>query len=313
MDLSNRFACGSERKGESQHMKREMTHAFVLVIAATSCSFAQEKGDVIYQAAGQVAITRGAFDKASGPVVGAPYSATITNESVQTLADGNRIVQTSTGSTARDSQGRTRQDAMLPPIGNLSAANVPHLVFIHDPVAQVSYSLNLTDKTAHKMPPLPPLPSGTAGVGGATVAMRVADGNGAPLPPPDEMAVAIAGPGPGAFFEKHVIAEERGQVSTEDLGSQTMEGVLVKGTRTTHTIPAGQIGNEAPITIVSEVWTSSDLKTVVYSKRSDPRIGEQTFRLTNIVRTEPNPSLFTVPADFRIVDDPAPILYRTKQ
>jgi len=106
--------------------------------------------------------------------------------------------------------------------------------------------------------------------------------------------------------------EERGQVSTEDLGSQTMEGVLVKGTRTTHTIPTGQIGNEAPITIVSEAWTSPDLKTVVYSKRSDPRIGEQTFRLTNIVRAEPNPSLFTVPADFRIVDDPAPIVYRTK-
>ena len=294
-------------------MKRDITHALVLVIAAASCSFAQEKGDVIYQTAGQVAIARGAFDKASGPVVGAPYSATITNESVQTLADGNRIVQRSTGSTARDSQGRTRQDTVLPPIGNLSAANVPHLVFIHDPVVQVSYSLNLTDKTAHKMPPLPPLPSGTAGVGGATVAMRVADGNGAPLPPPDEMAVAIAGPGPGAFFEKHVIVEERGQVSTEDLGSQTMEGVLVKGTRTTHTIPTGQIGNEAPITIVSEVWTSSDLKTVVYSKRSDPRIGEQTFRLTNIVRAEPNPSLFTVPADFRIVDDPAPIVYRTKQ
>jgi len=109
-----------------------------------------------------------------------------------------------------------------------------------------------------------------------------------------------------------MIVEERGQVSTEDLGSQTMEGVLVKGRRTTHTIPAGQIGNEAPITIVSEAWTSPDLKTVVYSKRSDPRIGEQTFRLTNIVRAEPSPSLFTVPADFRIVDDPAPIVYRTK-
>jgi len=52
---------------------------------------------------------------------------------------------------------------------------------------------------------------------------------------------------------------------------------------------------------------------VVYSKRSDPRIGEQTFRLTNIVRGDQNPSLFTVPADFKIVDAPAPIFYRTKQ
>lgn len=294
-------------------MTHDITRALLLVIAATTCAFAQDKGDVIYRTAGQVAIAGGAFDKASGPVVGAPYSATITNASVQTLADGNRIVQTSTGSTARDSQGRTRQDTVLPPIANLSAANAPHLVFIHDPVAQASYSLNLTDKTAHKMPPLPPLSAVPAGGGGTTVTMRVGDGNGAPLPPPDEMPATVTGPGPGVFFEKHIVAEERGQVSTEDLGSQTMEGVLVKGTRTTHTIPAGQIGNEAPITIVSEVWTSAELKTVIYSKRSDPRIGEQTFRLTNIVRAEPNPSLFAIPADFRIVDDPAPILYRMKQ
>jgi hypothetical protein len=92
-----------------------------------------------------------------------------------------------------------------------------------------------------------------------------------------------------------------------------MEGVIVNGVRTTHTIPAGQIGNDRPITIVTEVWTSPELKTIVYSKRSDPRMGEQTFRLTNIARTEPNSSLFTVPSNFKVVDGPQPIVYRTKQ
>jgi hypothetical protein len=127
------------------------------------------------------------------------------------------------------------------------------------------------------------------------------------------MSTATGTSAPGVFFEKHLITSEQDQGNEEDLGSQTMEGVLVNGVRTTHTIPAGQIGNERPITIVTEVWTSPDLKTVVYSKRSDPRMGEQTFRLTNIVRTEPSPSLFTVPADFKIVDGPQPIFYRTKQ
>ena len=89
------------------------------------------------------------------PVTGAPYSATMTNEMVQTLTDGTHITQTTTGNVARDSQGRTRQDAPLPSIGNLSAANAPHLVFIQDPVAQVSYTLDLTDKTAQKMPAMP--------------------------------------------------------------------------------------------------------------------------------------------------------------
>ena len=291
-----------------------MKRALILVLATASCAVAQERGNVIYQTSGTVgAMVSGGFDGASGPVLGAPYSATITNESIQTLADGNRLVQTSTGTTARDSQGRTRQDTVLPAIGNLSAANAPHLVFIHDPVAQASYTLDMTDKTAQKMPALPPLGVRTAGVGGAAFSMRVVEGNGAPLPPPDAMPTTIAAPGPGVFFEKHLVMSDQDQASTEDLGSQTMEGVLVNGTRTTHTIPAGQIGNDRPITTVTEVWTSPDLKTVVYSKRSDPRMGEQTFRLTNIVRAEPSPSLFTVPADFKVVDGPQPILYQRKQ
>ncbi len=300
-------------------MKREL----VLILAAASCAFAQEKGNVIYQSTGPVGgVAAAGFDRAGGPIVGAPYSATITNESIQTLADGNRLVQKSTGTTARDSQGRTRQDTVLPAIGNLSAANAPHLIFIHDPVTQTSYTLNLTEKTAQKLPALPPLGGalggalggvGTAGVAGATVSMRVVEGNGAPLPPSDAMPVTIAAPAPGMLFEKHLVTAEQDQGNTEDLGSQTMEGVLANGTRTTHTIPAGQIGNERTITIVTEVWTSPELKTVVYSKRSDPRMGEQTFRLTNIVRMEPSPSLFTVPADFKIVDGPQTIFYRTKQ
>ena len=289
-----------------------MKCALLLVLTTASCAFAQEKGNVIYTTGAAGIVAAGGFDGASGPILGAPYSATITNESIQTLADGNRLVQTSAGSTARDSQGRTRQDTVLPPIGNLSAANAPHLIFIHDPIAQTSYTLNLTEKTAQKMPALPPLGGGTAGVGGTVVAMKV-EGNGAPLPPPDAMATTVAAPGPGVFFEKHLSTTGQDQGNTEDLGSETMEGVLVNGVRMTHTIPAGQIGNDRPITIVSEVWASPDLKTVVYSKRSDPRMGEQTFRLTNIVRTEPSPSLFAVPADFKIVDGPQPIFYRTKQ
>jgi hypothetical protein len=84
--------------------------------------------------------------------------------------------------------------------------------------------------------------------------------------------------------------------------------------RTKRTIPAGQIGNDRPINIVTEIWTSPDLKAIVSSKRSDPRMGEQTFNLTNIVRGDPDPSLFTVPADFKIIErGPKTIMYRTNQ
>ena len=60
-----------------------------------------------------------------------------------------------------------------------------------------------------------------------------------------------------------------------------------------------------------EVWTSPDLKTIVYSKRTDPRMGEQTFKLTNIVRAEPDPSLFIVPSDFKLSEGPQNVIYRT--
>jgi hypothetical protein len=292
-----------------------MKRALILVLAVTSsCTLAQEKANVIYRSTGTMsAVSFGAFDKGSGiPVQGAPYSATITNESIQTLADGNRIVQTSTGTTARDSQGRTRQDTVLPAIGNLSAANAPHLVFLQDPVAQTSYTLNMTEKTAQKTPAFSAFTSGGATVSGGAVKMKIVEAGATALPMPDALPSTIAVPPPEMIIQKHVVTDEQAEASTEELGSQTMEGIFVNGVRTTHTIPAQQIGNDRPITIVTEVWTSPDLKTVVYSKRSDPRMGEQTFRLTNIVRAEPDASLFTVPEDFKITDGAQPILFRAK-
>ena len=307
-----------------------MKRTLILVLMAASCAFAQEKGNVIYHSAPVSGMAFGGFDRA--PIQGSPYSATITNESIQTLADGNRIVQTSTGTTARDSQGRTRHDTALPAIGNLSAANAPRLIFLQDPVAQTSYTLNLTDKTAQKMPVFSAMAGGAPGMGPVTTKFgevsvappMLETSTFAMAPPPPGMLIQRqvqgtdghidqvgAEPGVSMFVQKHM--DEQAQASTEDLGSQTMEGVLVNGVRTTHTIPAGQIGNERPISIVSEIWTSPDLKTVVFSKRTDPRMGEQTFRLTNIVRAEPDPSLFIVPPDFKIVEGPQPIHYRTKE
>jgi hypothetical protein len=289
-------------------MKRALI--LIMILMASSCVFAQEGGNAVFfqsQAAGPVTtVGVGVLGKPPGaPVQGAPYSATITNENIQTLEDGTHITQNSSGNIARDSQGRTRQDASLPAIGNLSAADAPHLVFIQDPVAQTVYTLNLTDKTAQKMPSLPPnLATPGAASGGKFVMQMgtaVAAGGPPPLPPP------------GIMMQRTFIGGDQGQVNTEDLGSQTMEGVQVTGVRTTRTIPVGEIGNDRPISIVTEVWTSPDLKTIVYSKRSDPRMGEQTFQLTNIVRSEPDASLFTVPPDFTIVDGPRDVIYRSNQ
>lgn len=93
-------------------------------------------------------------------------------------------------------------------------------------------------------------------------------------------------------------------VNTEQLGKQIVEGVEAEGTRTTTTIEAGKIGNERPIVITSERWYSPELQTVVMTRRSDPRQGETTYKLTNINRAEPARSLFEVPADYTIKESP---------
>jgi hypothetical protein len=90
----------------------------------------------------------------------------------------------------------------------------------------------------------------------------------------------------------------------EELGKQNIEGVEAEGTRTTVTIPAGEIGNERAIEIVSERWYSPELQLVVMTRHSDPRSGETTYKLTNINRSEPAKSLFEVPADYTIKEGP---------
>lgn len=299
-----------------------MHRIFISILVFACCAFAQGPADVIIPApmqAGAIAVTMAGGGPLS-QVKGAPYSATVTNESVQTLSDGTHITQSSTGSAARDALGRTRQDAPLPMLGGLAPSDAPRLVMIQDPVANIGYTLNLNNKTAWKHA-LPAWKSGPD-VGMAATAtttattttktvivrsdvaagMQVADG---PVPFP-------AG-GQNVFFQKSLIGGYVGEIKTDDLGTQTMEGIQVTGLRTTETIPEGKIGNDRPINIVIEVWTSPELHTIVLSKRNDPRSGEQTFKLTNIQRSEPDPSLFTVPSDFKLSDyGPETVVYREK-
>jgi hypothetical protein len=202
-------------------------------------------------------------------VTGAPFSASFTTESTETLADGNQIKHTSTGSIARDSQGRTRRDMTLPAFGATAVAGqaAPHVTFVNDPVAGTRYILEADTKTARQMPA-----------------------------PPDKSQFTRkthTGGGPGAE------AADKETVTTS-LGTQTIGGVTAEGTRYTRTIPAGQIGNAKPIVIVSERWYSADLQMVVMTKRSDPRSGDTTFQMTSIARTEPAASLFQVPTDYAV-------------
>jgi hypothetical protein len=97
-----------------------------------------------------------------------------------------------------------------------------------------------------------------------------------------------------------------GTLKKEDLGTQTINGISAQGTRYTRTIPAGQIGNDKPITIVNERWYSPDLQIVVKSTRNDPRFGSTTYTVTNVQRQEPAASLFIVPSDYTVTQARGP-------
>lgn len=277
-----------------------MKYGLLLTLAVTACAFAQNQASTMaYQTqnVGPGVRARAFVTTSHAPVPNEPYSATVAIETIQTLPDGNRIVQHLTGTIARDSQGRTRRD--IP--ASASAAKAPHMVFIQDPVTQTAYALNLTDKTAQKVA----FPSTAADAGGGSDPVN--GGSGFVM----QMGnVTSDGPEPRMGVSLRTGRRMNVNVSKENLGSKTLEGLLVNGTRTTWTIPAGQIGNARPITSVTETWTSPDLQTVIFSKRTDPLMGEEIYQLTNINRAEPGPALFTVPPDFKVVDGPRAMVIR---
>jgi hypothetical protein len=256
------------------------------------------------------------------PVKGAPFSATAVTEIDQPLADGNRIRQKTTAALARDSAGRTRRELTLGAVGPLVMGEPHTLVHLYDPASGTSTTLDPARRIAFRpgrvslggeppspaTPPPPPPPAGAAGR-----AVEVHDdvvvrgwgggiGMNLPLPPP----------GPGTFELPLVdgLPPDAPKPVREDLGEQVIEGVKAQGHRTTVTIPAGKMGNERPLSIVSERWVSSELGVTVMSKHSDPRLGSTTYRLTGIDRREQPATLFEVPVDYRQESGPAMIQRR---
>lgn len=226
------------------------------------------------------------------PVKGAPFCAVVTTEHTQSFADGNRIHTAENSNICRDSEGRTRREASLNLLGAGSQASASKLITILDPVAGVRYMLDSENKVAHKMT-LPP-PGSTPDKG---------------LPKGREvfMMRSVGGGGGQAFSD--VLYRRAGQDSyelaptTESLGDQTINGIHATGTRITTTIPSGKMGNDKPIVVSSERWYSPDLKATVMTKHDDPWAGELQTQFTNVNTGEPDPSLFTVPNDYKIFDD----------
>ena len=237
-------------------------------------------------------------------VTGQPYSAEIVSESVQTLADGNRIVQRTTGRVFRDGQGRVRREEDRPSGGPS--------ISIMDPTRGVTIVLDSVNRTARETPT------------GLSIELKklkdlakmaealnlAAEKRAAEGPPQDverrkvelgdaerrKVEVLINGGRATGFVRTG--GEKLDETTEEKLPDRMIEGVWASGVRRTTTIPKGVIGNEQPIKVVSEEWTSPDLQVLVLTDRTDPRAGHSTYRLLRVGLNEPDPSLFQVPPDY---------------
>jgi hypothetical protein len=216
-------------------------------------------------------------------VKGAPYSAEVVNESVQILSDGNRIVHRDTSRVYRDSEGRTRREVDRPVRVEIS---------ISDPVSGHFYTLDPDARTARESPALPRVFGGSVNRTGELNALNVLI-NG------QLQSFVVRGGNGGS-----IAGGATDQTVEEKLTPKTIEGLRVEGVRKTMTIPVGAIGNERPIVVTSDQWTSPDLKVVVLSESNDPRTGTSTYKLVNVKRGDPSASLFQVPSDYTVIQGP---------
>ena len=127
------------------------------------------------------------------------------------------------------------------------------------------------------------------------LAEAVASAEGIPLS--GNVGVISAEPARVMFRTTHDGAPD---VKREELGQRNIEGVICDGVKETFTIAAGQMGNERPIEIVTERWSSKELGMDILRKHTDPRNGETTYRVSNLVRSEQPRNLFELPADVKV-------------
>lgn len=310
---------------------------------------AQRAGDTTTLTASMLRIS------SSGIVKNAPYSAEAVSESMQRLADGNQIVNTSRSMQYRDAAGRTRTEVHGED-GELRT------VTISDPVEGARWILNpqrksatrldmkselaraeadaaraaatqariaaaqaraqaegaraiadqqrrAADQTRERIDQLRKegkLPEGThvivkdvqRGLDATEVRVRVAQPAAAAMPAARAMSAQIAPMIIGAVNDGKWSAK----AVTRELDGRDFSGVRAEGNQRSYTIPAGEIGNRAPIEVSSETWYSPELQVTVYHKRSDPRSGDVVYRLDKLKRGEPPAALFSVPSDYTVRD-----------
>ncbi|MBV9407036.1 MAG: hypothetical protein JO211_16935 [Acidobacteriaceae bacterium] len=194
-------------------------------------------------------------------VTNAPYYATMTEQSVETLPNGGgTITHSVNGIVARDSAGRTyvQQTSTGGPFS--SGTGLRTVIFLIDPVAGYAYTL-YPDKNEAIQRPFKAAPAGE---------------------------------------HRHTPPNDPNVNVSKSTGGTYQNLTDIETTTITRTIPANTIGNSATLTSTNTILYSPSLQIVVSSSRHDPRFGDSTYALNGILVGSTNNVSFSVPSGYTI-------------
>jgi hypothetical protein len=209
---------------------------------------------------------RGAHARVPGiivsPVPNLPFSGRDNIEWTRKLDDGSSLTQHLDAVVARDSQGRIyRETHSFVAAGSNQKSPLREFI-IYDREARTRTACNVSSRRC-----------------------EVSLYN-----PATNRAEPPVGPSPDG---KSVLARE-------SLGNSVVENLSVVGTRETLTTAAGAVGNTQPLVSTREFWYSPELQINVSVTRQSPTEGTQAIQLLEVSRSDPDPALFQIPAEYQI-------------
>ena len=196
-------------------------------------------------------------------IPGQPFHARIAVQVTRQLPDGTMVAQKYYTLAARDETGRTYREAR--DIVPADSDKEPPLIrsIVYNPKTNLVTSCYPERRTCQNVN----LQSSTN--------------------PPDEPV------GPSS--------DGKSVLTRESLGTKTMDGLDVQGTRETTTYRPGAFGNDKPVVVTKEIWYSPLLQFNLSTTRIDPRNGTQKLEVADLKLGEPGAEWFAMPDGYRLM------------
>jgi hypothetical protein len=213
-------------------------------------------------------------------IVGFPITATINAENIYTDDHGKSIALRFRSKIYRDSKGRTRLEFDPTPLGEPAKPGWSLMIEIYDPTTGTYFTLYPSTKAFDQSPR------------------------------PDEK--------PQQFYDEPIISNKidprlllplrHKEVTQRELAHDVVGGMVVRHGRESIKVPPKYEGNKTGYKTLTDYWFSQELQAFVLVKRTGPGKSQHTVNLSDISRDEPNPSLFTVPPDYRLTPPAQPCI-----